>query len=98
MQTEGYQVYEEFGKQEGIVLIQCMAHARRKFGEALPNDKQRGEHVLSEIQKLYAIERQIQEAAFSDDQSKLTVSQKPCTIVYKDGTGSAFMQITQYYI
>ena len=75
-----------------------MAHARRKFGEALPNDKQRGEHVLSEIQKLYAIERQIQEAAFSDDQSKLTVSQKPCTIVYKDGTGEAFMQITQYYI
>lgn len=36
-----------------------MAHARRKFSEALPNDKARAEHALAEIQKLYAIERQL---------------------------------------
>lgn len=34
-----------------------MAHARRYFDKALDNDKPRAEHVLSEIQKLYAIER-----------------------------------------
>jgi hypothetical protein len=38
-----------------------MAHARRKFNEALPNDKVRAAHVMAEIQKLYAIERQIAE-------------------------------------
>ena len=34
----------------------CLAHARRKFSETLTNDKLRAEHVLAEIQKLYAIE------------------------------------------
>ena len=53
-QTNVYQVYEEFGKQESIVLIHCMADARRKFMEALANEKGRAEYVLFEIQKLYA--------------------------------------------
>ena len=35
-----------------------MAHARRKFHEALPNDRKRAEYVLEQIQQLYAIERQ----------------------------------------
>jgi len=32
---------------------------RRKFHEALSNDKDRASHVLSEMQKLYAIERHL---------------------------------------
>jgi transposase len=35
----------------------CMAHARRKFIEAADNDAARAEHVISELQKIYAIER-----------------------------------------
>ena len=46
LQTDGYQVYEQFGQQDGIVLIHCMAHARRKFHDALGNDKARAEYVL----------------------------------------------------
>ena len=57
LQTDGYIVYEDFDKNPDIIVFNCMAHARRKFSEALPNDKLRAEHVLSEIQKLYAIER-----------------------------------------
>ncbi|MCX6299248.1 MAG: transposase, partial [Bacteroidetes bacterium] len=37
------------------MVFNCMAHARRKFSESLPNDKLRAEYVLAEIQKLYAI-------------------------------------------
>jgi transposase len=59
LQTDGYQVYDEFANQDGITLINCMAHARRKFHEALSNDKDRASHVLSEMQKLYAIERHL---------------------------------------
>jgi transposase len=59
LQTDGYQVYEEFAKQYGIILLNCMAHARRKFHEALTNDKDRASYVLSEMQKLYAIERHL---------------------------------------
>lgn len=95
LQTDGYQVYEEFGKQEGIVLIHCMAHARRKFVEALPNDKQRGEHVLSEIQKLYAIERHIQEAAFNEDQKQAyrIENAKPILIALKQWMLTAYQEV-----
>lgn len=57
LQTDGYDVYDYFGNQEGITLVGCMAHARRKFHEALPNDKQRAEYVLTLMQKLYDTER-----------------------------------------
>ena len=57
LQTDGYIVYEDFNNNPDIIVFNCMAHARRKFSEALPNDKPRAEHVLAEIQKLYAIER-----------------------------------------
>lgn len=67
LQTDGYQVYEQFGQRDGIVLIHCMAHARRKFHDALGNDKARAEHVLSEIQRLYAIERHIKEQGLLGD-------------------------------
>jgi hypothetical protein len=61
LQTDGYQVYDEFADQGGITLLNCMAHARRKFHDALSNDKDRASHVLSEMQKLYAIERHLSE-------------------------------------
>jgi transposase len=59
LQTDGYQVYDEFAKQDGITLLNCMAHARRKYHEALSNDRDRASHALSEMQKLYAIERHL---------------------------------------
>ncbi|MFP5082220.1 IS66 family transposase, partial [Pedobacter sp. JCM 36344] len=52
-----YQVYENFAKRSGITHMGCMAHARRKFSEAMDNDASRAEYVLNELQKVYAIER-----------------------------------------
>lgn len=57
LQTDGYAVYEDFDKRPGIILLNCMAHARRKFDEAKDNDLVRAEYALTEIQKLYAVER-----------------------------------------
>lgn len=59
LQTDGYIVYEDFDNNADIIVFNCMAHARRKFSEALPNDKSRAEYVLAQIQKLYAIERHL---------------------------------------
>ena len=42
---------------EGITVLNCMAHARRKFVDALQNDKDRCEHALTLFQELYSIER-----------------------------------------
>jgi transposase len=68
LQTDGYQVYDEFEKQGGITLVNCMAHARRKYHEALSNDKDRAGYVLTEMQKLYAIERHLTEQKITGKQ------------------------------
>ncbi|HTI91463.1 MAG TPA: IS66 family transposase [Puia sp.] len=67
LQTDGYGVYEHaaIGGRTDIILMHCVAHARRYFEKALDNDKQRAEHFLTEVQKLYAIERQAREGNLS---------------------------------
>jgi len=57
LQTDGYSAYEAFDKKEGITLINCMAHARRMFHEALQNDEARASYALEQIARLYTIER-----------------------------------------
>ncbi len=68
LQTDGYQGYDDFENQPSITLVNCMAHARRKFNEALSNDKDRSTYVLTEIQKLYAIERHLTENGLNNEQ------------------------------
>jgi hypothetical protein len=45
IQADGWQVDEKFEKREGIILPGCLTHVRRKFEEALGNDKVRAEHA-----------------------------------------------------
>lgn len=66
LQTDGYIVYDDFAKKPGITLLNCMAHARRKFDEAKDNDLARASYVLTEMQKLYALERQGKENTLSE--------------------------------
>ena len=65
LQTDGYVVYEGFSSKPGVTLLCCMAHARRKFDEAKDNDLVRASYVLTEMQKLYALERQAKENGLS---------------------------------
>lgn len=65
LQTDGYAVYENYQKKAGITLLHCMAHARRKFDEALGNDRKLAEYALTEFQKLYTIERKAREENMS---------------------------------
>lgn len=68
LQTDGYAVYEDFDKKPGITLLNCMAHARRKFDEAKDNDLVRADYALTEIQKLYAVERKTKNEELSAHQ------------------------------
>jgi len=70
LQTDGYAVYESFGRREGITLLHCMAHARRYFMEARDNDAARADYVLERIQQLYTIERECKEKGLSDTERK----------------------------
>jgi len=67
LQTDGYSAYEDFDRRPGITLMHCMAHARRKFHEALQNDPLRAGYALECFGQLYAIERRIKEEALSDE-------------------------------
>jgi hypothetical protein len=70
LQTDGYGAYDtaDIGGRLGIILMHCMAHARRYFEKALATDKDRAEYFLREVQKLYAIERRCREENFSPEQ------------------------------
>ena len=72
LQTDGYEGYGAIGQEPGITHVGCWAHARRKFDEALRAQKSSAKKKrslkeskalqgLAFIQKLYKIERQIQE-------------------------------------
>lgn len=65
LQTDGYNVYEIFGKRKDITLVNCMAHARRGFEKALDYDRKRAEYAMSMFQKLYAIEQKAREQHLS---------------------------------
>ncbi|MBA5793435.1 IS66 family transposase [Flavobacterium sp. xlx-214] len=70
LQTDGYAVYEKYGKMKEITHLACWAHARREFEKALENNKARAEKALLIIQKLYAIERLIKESNLDSSQIK----------------------------
>jgi transposase len=76
LQTDGYAAYEQFEASEDIVLVGCMAHARRYFEHALDNDKARAEKVLLWMQTLYAVEREAREKKLSAEDRYLLRQQK----------------------
>ena len=69
LQCDGYSAYKKLARQQsGIILVGCMAHARRKFKEAfdaLPKNKKLATsspgQMLSLIKKLYAIEQRVRD-------------------------------------
>ena len=70
LQTDGYVAYTKLENHENIVLLACMAHARRKFEHALNNDYDRATFALKLIQSLYAIEQKARDNDFDYQQIK----------------------------
>lgn len=61
IQTDGYAGYDHLKTNGQITHLGCLAHARRKFQEALGNDEKRASYILEQLQHLYAIERRARE-------------------------------------
>lgn len=68
LQTDGYQAYNQFEDREDIVLVGCLAHARRYFEHAKDSDPLRAEQALLLIQQLYAVERKARELNLNYEQ------------------------------
>jgi len=63
IQTDAYKGYDALGRQKGVVMVGCWAHARRKFAEVVKakgNVKKKGlaEEALDKNGRLYALEKQ----------------------------------------
>ena len=75
LQSDGFSGYDAVGKREGVVHIGCLAHARRKFDEAMKAQKagDRGglaAEGLALIQRIYRIEKAAREAGLTPEQRK----------------------------
>ncbi|HEY5469903.1 MAG TPA: IS66 family transposase [Bacteroidales bacterium] len=62
VQTDGYGAYSIYENKKGVILLGCWAHARRKYTEALKEDKAGAEYALEQIGLIYGVE------SMADDQ------------------------------
>ena len=77
LQSDGYAGYNKPGSRDGVMHVGCLAHARRKFHDAVKaqhavgasGEKGLAPEALALIRKLYAIEKAAREA-------KLTATQR----------------------
>lgn len=56
VQTDGYEAYSIYEHKKGVLLLGCWAHARRKFNEALEEDKSGAGYALGQIGLIYKVE------------------------------------------
>ena len=56
VQADGYEAYSIYEHKKGVLLLGCWSHARRKFTEALKEDKTGALYALEQIGMLYRIE------------------------------------------
>ncbi len=94
LQTDGYSVYEWFAQKPGITHVACMAHARRKFEQALDYDAPKAGYVMKKIQGLYAIEREARETSLTPAQRKELRLEKSLPVINELGKQIAEMNKT----
>ena len=71
LQCDGFAGYETaFRTNADVLLVNCMAHVRRHFEQALDENRTTAGHALKEIQHLYKIEHMCDDAGMSPEERK----------------------------
>lgn len=83
LQTDGYAAYNALGNDPSgrIVHLACLTHIRRYFDRSLDNDPDRANYALSEIGKLYAIEKEATQAGMSVEERYALRQQKAVPVL-----------------
>lgn len=81
LQVDGYASYESIEQIMDIVLVFCMAHARRKFFDAKNTDPPRAEHFLQRVQQLYKIEEKARKDQLNQEQRRALRQEKALPIL-----------------
>ena len=69
LQRDGYGVYSSLAKGDpGLMGVGCWAHARRKFVEALEERPKEAGVIVTELRKLYLIERHARDEGLEPEQ------------------------------
>jgi transposase len=68
VQSDGYEAYSIYEDKQGVLLLGCWAHARRKFENALSEDRQKANTALDYIALLYQVEANLKEKTLSDEE------------------------------
>ena len=68
VQTDGYEAYSIYENKQGVLLLGCWAHVRRKFENALTEDKVRANKALDYIGLLYQVEANLKEENISNEE------------------------------
>ncbi len=61
LQTDDYGGYHHFDKHPDYIAVKCMAHTRRKFNDALKENKAVASLYMVKIQQLYKIEADLRQ-------------------------------------
>ena len=71
LQCDGFAGYETaFKTNPDVRLLNCLVHIRRHFEQALDENREMAQHALTQIQHIYKIERQCDEAGLSYDERR----------------------------
>lgn len=70
LQSDGYAGYEQFDTHQNIIRLGCMAHARRKFDEAMKNDGKTALEALTRMQRIYRLEHWLRVLKINNDGKK----------------------------
>ncbi len=97
LQTDAFSGYHGFDTTPGIVTAACWAHVRRKYMEIVKTTKTKGRahYAVSQIQKLYAIEKEARELNYPFDQrQRLRQTQaKPILDAFKEWLDRSIEQV-----
>ena len=69
LQVDGYSAYNHLLLRPGVTYVACAAHVRRKFFDALGNDRPRAETALAFFRRMYEVEGKIRSMASSKQRS-----------------------------
>ena len=98
LQTDGYDGYNAVVAANGLVHVGCMAHARRRFNDAVKaqgRNKKRGRahRGLSLIRKLYRIERQARKLTIQERHARRQKHAKPILDEIRNWLDDALPQV-----
>lgn len=96
LQTDGYEAYSIYEQKEGVLLLGCWAHARRKYESALSEDKKLADEALDYIRLLYQIEANLKEKKLPPDEiaaerKKLSY---PILLHFEEWMNQTFLKVT----